>query len=442
MRRSSAGACAVLVAVLGVVMMFVTLSGWGGRWLGAAVMQREYLYVLLPFVLGSGAWQGRRESTSGVGELFESTVRPRWQRILPTAGAMAVGAGFGYVVMFAAAAAQVTMTATYATIAVVPVVAVGSLAMVAGVWLGLAVGVPMPSRFTAPLLIITALVVSLYSTATRNVKAILLTSVLSRADNDFSTVTPRVHLGQALWLLGVATGALILAGASGWRARAVAVVPMISGLVAGLTLLPGTMAAAAVPDPAATALVCTDDAPRVCVTKVHQPALQDLRDPAREALRLLAAKLPNAPTAVHEATSSWTDGNPRVVPTRVVWTQLTLNGRARSTDSGEHLLIQLLQGAGTQPCENVYQEANADAVNRQNAAREIVAAWLLGRAPAPDGLVRWLPAYRALVESGHRALVALPAAEQRSRVAAVRRSALACDGKDLLDLLAPAVGPK
>src|SRR5690606_7695680 len=66
-------------------------------------------------------------------------------------------------------------------------------------------------------------------------------------------------------------------------------------------LLPAQARDAVVLDPSATAAVCTDDAPRVCVTAVQRPALADLRDPARDALRILASKLPQAPTSVSEA---------------------------------------------------------------------------------------------------------------------------------------------
>ena len=73
------------------------------------------------------------------------------------------------------------------------------------------------------------------------------------------------------------------------------------GAAVAVPLLPtgGYLAAAAV-DPEAVELVCDNDGPQVCVTRVHAGLLPDLVAPARQALTMMAAKLPNAPTRAVE----------------------------------------------------------------------------------------------------------------------------------------------
>ena len=69
----------------------------------------------------------------------------------------------------------------------------------------------------------------------------------------------------------------------------------------------------------------------------------------------------------------------------------------------------------------------------------VAAAWLLGRPPpVPEPSDERAQAVSALAVRTLSTLRSLPAAEQRARVAALRLAELACDGRDLLDIL---VGP-
>ena len=81
-----------------------------------------------------------------------STPRPRGHRTVPTLAAMAVAVVCGYLAMGAAGGLWIIGTAEYLPVQVFVVTAVGVLALIAAVWLGLAVGRLLPSPATAPAL--------------------------------------------------------------------------------------------------------------------------------------------------------------------------------------------------------------------------------------------------------------------------------------------------
>ncbi|MDI5943999.1 hypothetical protein QLR68_38895, partial [Micromonospora sp. DH15] len=123
--------------------------------------------------------------------------------------------------------------------------------------------------------------------------------------NDFKTIPSSVSLLQALWLAALAATGLLLLGAVGRRAVALAVLPAVVGAAVAVPLLPtGGYSGSAVLDPAAVELVCDDDGPQVCVTRAHAALLPRVVGPARETLALIDAKLPGtAPPAWRRARS-------------------------------------------------------------------------------------------------------------------------------------------
>ena len=429
LRRSSAIWTTLTLIVLGAAMLYATTRGWGSRWTQLATWQREYLFVLCPVALGAGAWQARRESRSKTGELFATTARPRWSRVVPTAAAMAIAVAAGYLGMFLAGAVQVAPTAPYFPPGTVPIVAVGMLALVGMVWLGLAIGSLLPSAFTPPAVVVAGLLAMLglpiavdqLSKGDGLPTALFLSPVLFRPDDDFVTFAGRLHAAQAGWLAAVALAGLVLFAAARWQTRAAAVVALVLG--AGLTLvaLPPTEAETTVPDLAARRLVCTDDAPRVCVATVHADALDDLREPGREALAILAAKLPQPPTSVAESPTSWLDENSRPQPAQTLLVNLDVEANGHSATTGDDLLWELLDGAGTRRCANT--------ANDYLVPRLVVAGWLLDKKPAPG------PWDSGETGKAWDAFRRLPPAEQRDRVAALRAASLRCERTDLMTLL-------
>jgi len=435
LRRSSALWTAIALVVLGAAMLYPVVDAWGGRWMPLALWQREYLFVLWPMALGAGAWQARRESRAKVGELFGATPRPRWQRVAPTAGAMAVAMVAGYLGMFAAGAVSVVPSAGYFPLGLLPVVAVGALSVVAAVVLGLAIGRMAPSAFTPPALAVGGLVLLItlplaFDSAGDDVPgALLLSPVLYRPDDDFVTVAASAHLAQVLWLVALLAAGFLFYAAVQWRTRALAAVPAVLGAVVALAVAPGAEADVTVPDLAARKQVCTSDAPKVCVAAVHASALEDLRGPGQKALTILAAKLPLAPTSVAESPTLWLYEDSRPQPAGTLLVDLEIDASGGAAEPQRDLLWQLLDGAGTRRCANT--------VNDYWPARLAAAAWLMGEPP---------PARMA--DSGGQArklwdaLGQLPADEQRARVAALRTAALACATTDLAGVLTRGSAPR
>ncbi|MBQ1016085.1 ABC transporter permease, partial [Micromonospora sp. M51] len=136
----------------GAALLLSSTQFFAGRWMQLAVLARSTLIMLLPLALAGGAWLGRRDARCRVNELFASTVRPRWQRVVPTASALAVTVVAAYVVVFLVAAGWVVPTAGYFPSATIVVAAVGVPALIAAGWLGMAAGRAVPRVITAPVL--------------------------------------------------------------------------------------------------------------------------------------------------------------------------------------------------------------------------------------------------------------------------------------------------
>ena len=152
LRRSPAVFIALLSTVIGTGLLVSYPSEFAGRWMQLAVAVRLDLLVLLPLALAGGAWLGRRDALHRVDELFASTVRPRWQRVLPTAGAFAVAVVTTYLLVFLIGAAWVAPTSRYFPVVAIAVTAVGALSLIAAGWLGMAAGRAVPRLVTAPAL--------------------------------------------------------------------------------------------------------------------------------------------------------------------------------------------------------------------------------------------------------------------------------------------------
>jgi hypothetical protein len=433
LRRSAALWTAPVVALLGAATLYALPARWGGRWTQLAMWQRQYLLLLVPLVLGAGAWQARRNRKARMRELPATTPRPAWQRATVEAGAMAVAAVLAYAGMFAAGAGQVAPTATYFSTAWIPVVAVGALALVAAVLLGLAAGRLLPGKLTPPLVAVAGLLAILLPgvlAGNGGASFDLLQPIVSTANqSDFVTFTTRLHLLQALWFAGLAATGLLAFAASRPVARLLAILPAALAVAVVAPMLPNRPEAALVADRGSYTLVCTPDRPTVCVTRLHANALADLRGPGRRALSLLA-KLPDAPTRVVEAHTEWfSPGRERQAPDTVLVGLLI--GRTGRVDDPADLLRQALDGAGTRECPTDFSDIGR--LTRDRAARLVASAWLQDQPPR-EGEEHVL----AEATKAYDTLRGLPAAEQRNRVAALREAALACDGRDLLEvLLAP-----
>jgi hypothetical protein len=413
LRRSAAAWAALVIAAVGVFVLFASNPPFGA-WMELVIFQRDIMQLTWPLALAAGAWQGIRERRSKVDELLATTPRPRWRRVLPIAGAMAIAIVVAYLVMLGGAAFHLRHALAYFP--------------TGAVWLGLAIGSLVPSPLTAPLLAVAgffglALSPMLLSQDSHEDPGtvLLMPYLQGPRDGNFalSMLSARANLTQALWLAALAATGLALFGTSKAVPRMAALLPAALGAAIVVPMLPDTLTTAWIPDNRATEVVCTRDQPVVCVPRLHSYALNDVREPARQALSALAAKLPPAPTRIEFGDPTKTrHAGPRPPGTLFVEIDDVTNY------SDETLLWRILNGAGVPPCPELAGKREADA--SYAAARVVVAAWLLDRDPPPtDDAAR-----QALV-----ALHAFPADEQRARVMAFRDAERACAAGDRLSML-------
>ncbi|MFI5494918.1 hypothetical protein [Actinoplanes sp. NPDC051859] len=303
-RRSTAPVVLLLLLAACLIAMFADSPFWSGGWLMLASGQRLLLVLLWPIALALGAWQMRWEQRAQVDELFATTGRPRWHRIVVTAAVLGVAAFTSYLLAFAAGAAWIAGGATYFPAAVPAVVAIGGLSLVAAVWLGMGVGYLVPHLVTAPALAVVGFAVQvLLGVIFKNARwlADLLSPMMSAPWDPYYTLPASFTVGQTLWLVGLALTGLLLVAPASKRFRPAAIVPVLLGAGLAVALSPRVDTANAqwVRDLAGAELVCAEGTPRVCVTRVNAKVLPAATPLAREVLAKLA-DLPDAPTSAVE----------------------------------------------------------------------------------------------------------------------------------------------
>ena len=419
LRRSAAAGAALVLLVIGTALLFFAEGVFfTDGWMQLAMTQRWYLALLWPLALTAGAWQARREHRSNVAELFASTPRPRMVRIVPTLGAMALAVVTGYLAMGVAGGVWIAGTARYLPAASFAVTAVGALALIAAVWLGLAVGRLLPSPVTAPVLGVAGLALLLaipWMTRPRGWLAMVFSPMdQMNMPDSYTTVPGRVSLAQACWMAALAITAVLLLGSGGRRLRVAALVPLVLGAALAITVMPqqNRFVTDAV-DPVARELVCTPDLPRVCVSRVHSGLLAEVAPAARAGLKALA-KLPDAPVEVHEDTTTYPrDGVPVWRPDVVL---LSVKAGSNGHFDDRQTVAEVVGNAfdGPPDCEK-----GPDFADTQAAA-----SWLTGQKPLAgpyddedriaDAVQRW------------EALKRLPDSAAEARVVALRRAATTC----------------
>ncbi|WFE26690.1 hypothetical protein O7623_25930 [Solwaraspora sp. WMMD791] len=401
---------------------------WDGAWMATVLAHHAGLDLLWPLALAAGAWQGRRDRAAGIVDLLAGTARPGWSRVAPQATVVAGCLAGGYVGGLLDGLGRALLAATYHPPGWYGPLLLGALSIAAAGLLGLGVGRLLPSRLTAPLLALAglaAIVVVAIGWADSYRPVLLLGPAYLGDADQYSMIDGRVVAGKLVWFTAIAGTGFALYAAGTRRSRLLATIPTAVGLVAALALFPPTGPAVR-PDPEATALVCTDEAPRVCVTRLHEPALAQIVDPARRALALLS-RLPDAPTQVVEEPSRH---GTRVEQRRdSVHLELVIHGDGTVISGQESIEASILDGAGTWACG----AAAADVAGWEpiQAARAAASLWLQGRDARPDEF--WPPVQQMVADALAR-LRALPPDEQVARVAALRAAALDCR-PDLYDVL-------
>ncbi|WP_328341964.1 hypothetical protein [Micromonospora sp. NBC_00421] len=426
LRRSAALGAALITVVVGVGALYAATGRWSSGWMALALAVREYLLLLWPLALAAGAWQGRREHRARVGELFATTARPRAARMLPVLGAMALTLAVAYLLVTAAGVAWIITTASYVPLLnFVVVTGVGALSLIAAAWLGLGLGRLLPALVTAPALGVGGVLLVFFATIgpSDRVAAVISPAHGSGPFHDYQTIDNRVSGALAISMIALAVTGLLLFVAGGWRARLTAVLPVLLGFVVALVVVPRDRDVLNWPvDPVARELVCTDDTPRVCVSRVHANVLDTVTPLAREGLTALA-KLPDAPTAVHEDTRTIGFDEAWPVPEDgVVTIEVRLDRRGRLAHPAA-VVPEIVRRLG------VPYDGKCD--KGDEVVERAAAYWLLDREPQSDvevvpGMVEEEPGINPAAVTLWRGLRDLPESEALARVTAVRDALAAC----------------
>ncbi|MFD7055920.1 hypothetical protein ACFWBS_43210 [Streptomyces mirabilis] len=417
-------------------------TAWTAQWTSMALWIRSLLFYLWPLAVGLGALQGLRDHRSKMSELLTTTSRPARHRAAMLAGTTAITLASAFALLVLVGGVQVVANTEYMHLGWLPISLVGAFSLVAGAVLGMGAGRALPSVLTPPALAMGAFVfttlmyMSLGRTETTTAAGVPVTepnriSLLSptvveeEVREAFVTLSASVHVGQTIWLLGMAATGFALLVAATPRARLIALTPVLAGAVIALLVLPSDPRRMYVVDKAAAELVC--DGP-VCVTKTQQARLADLAGPGKEALRLLHGALGSqAPDSVRENTAALPEGStPR-------WSRSTVlfdfDDDIVATAKGQQLTWALIAKGMVPGCTPVGWSGFGD----DEFAQAVALGWVLGDLkPFPGTLSRREVDTKA--RPVWKELKALPRAEQLSRINAMRAAALSCKG-DPFDVL-------
>ncbi|WP_049650860.1 hypothetical protein [Kitasatospora sp. MY 5-36] len=420
-------------------------AGWTAQWTTMAFWTRSLLAFWWPFVIGVGAVYGLREPRSRMTELLTTTPRPAWRRAALPAGAigLALAAGFGLLVLVGGVQVASGPT-TYTPLGWLPISLVAALALVAGAVFGMGVARALPSVLTPPALVVIVFVGTGLFLRMNNEGAVptgrvanrfaLLSPATPEPRQMLLTLSGSVHLGQALWLLGLlATGVALLAAATR-RARLLAVTPALAGLALALLVLPSAARDVYVVDKAAAALVC--DGP-VCVTQASRSHLAELTQRSKDALRVLHEVLGDrAPTSVREDTALHELAEARELSADVLL--VDFSERLLADATGEQLTRALIAKGLAPSCypDNDKEGGGHVAI----PAQSIAVSWALHdpqlQPLAPKGTTAYEVETWAAADTAWQKLTALPPAEQRSRIVALHAASLSCARQDQIPVLA------
>ncbi|MFB7473546.1 hypothetical protein [Kitasatospora sp. NPDC056184] len=415
---------------------------WTAQWTSMALWTRHLLVVLWPLALGLGALQGLRDRRSGTAELLATTPRPARHRAVALAGptALALAGAFALLVLLGAARLLAGGAASTGA-GWLPISLVGALALGAGAVLGMGVARTLPSVLTPPALAVAGFVLTNVLRQTTDAavptsavpnRLSLLSPTVADVRQTVLTLAAPVHLGQTLWLLGLAATGLALLAAATPRARLLALTPLLAGAALALPVLPADPRDTYVLDRAATAPVC--DGP-VCVTAAHRARLDELAGRGRDALGLLRGALGDqAPAAVRESTAPRAIGG---TPERPREALLVDFDDAVIGAAGGEALTRALVGQGIVPLCHP-RSARESGTLPEVVAQSIAAAWVLGDLLPLDGTMFSAQDQTELAAPAWQAFGALAPAEQRRRMAALHTAAVSCTG-DPLDVLAGGV---
>ncbi|MFH0176540.1 hypothetical protein [Streptomyces cacaoi] len=411
-------------------------TAWTAQWTSMALWTRALLFYLWPLAVGLGALQGLRDHRSKMSELLTSTPRPAWHRAATGAGTTAITLASAFALLVLVGGVQVLANTEYMHLGWLPISLVGALSLVAGAVLGMGAGRALPSALTPPALAMGAFVFTALMnmsagrtetttgtgiTSTEPNRISLLSPAVDEVRDALVTLSASVHVGQTIWLLGMAATGFALLVAATLRARLIALTPVLAGAALALLVLPSDPGRMYVVDEAAAELVC--DGP-VCVTKTQQARLADLAGPGKEALRLLHGALGSqAPVSVRENTAVLPDGS------TPQWSRKTVlfdfDDDIIAAAKGEELTWALIAKGMVPGCTPV----GWSGFGGDEFAQTVAVGWVLGDLrPLPGTPASMRREADAETRPVWKELKALPRAEQLSRINAMRAAGISCKG--------------
>ncbi|GAA2250901.1 hypothetical protein GCM10010232_43540 [Streptomyces amakusaensis] len=446
LRRSVAPWAGAVVLVAALAFLHLVPGPWGkggalwtGQWTSMALWTRHLLVFLWPLAVGLGALQGLRDRRSRMAELLTSTPRPERHRAAALAGTTALTLFSAFALLVLLGAVRVLAgDASYTHPGWLPISLVGALALGAGAVLGMGVARALPSVLTPPALAVAALLLtsSLRQTQTSqdavpvsvavSNRFSLLSPTVSEVRETLLTLSVPVHLGQTVWLLGMAATGLALLAAAGPRARLLALTPLLAGGALAMLLLPADPRDTYVLDRAAAERVCEGP---VCVTALRRERLDELTGPGEEALRVLRDALGDrAPVSVRETTALRALS---ATPERSRDSVLVDFDDRVIGDAGGERLTRALVAQGMVPVCHPRSDTESG-TQEDAAAQSIAAAWALGEEPVPlEGTMHSARHQADLAGPVWKRFNALPASEQRKRIGAAHAAAVSCSADAL-----------
>ncbi|MFJ4192212.1 hypothetical protein [Kitasatospora sp. NPDC089509] len=418
-------------------------AGWTAQWTSMAMWTRSFLVFWWPLAVGFGAVYGLRDSRSRMGELLSSTPRPAWRRAAAPGGALALALAAGFGVLVLVGGVQVALgPTTYLPLGWLPISLVAALGLVAGGVFGMGVARALPSVLTPPALAMGFLLLSMVLTPNSDGSHPAGRSANQLTQLSLATAWPRellltlswaVHLGQALWLLGLLGTGFALLSAVTRRGRALAVLPVVVGLALALLILPGAPRDSYVVDRAAAAPVCAGP---VCVTRVNSDRLPEVALRSKEALKALHEVLGDAaPSAVREDTELRDIGAERRLSADAVL--VDFDERLFRDATGEALTRALI-AQGLAP--NCRPSNDREGGGRPDIpVQSIAVSWALHDARLQPLADKGGDAYSLRIwadaDAAWEQLTSAPPAEQRARIAALRATMLSCSASHGLSIV-------
>jgi hypothetical protein len=269
LKRGPGALLALAIAVAASVVLFTNVYDWVGRWNALANELRIYANLLMPFAIAAGAWSGGRERRRRIHELVVSTARPAWHRVTIPVASLALAALIGLAIALAIPGVFLTRLDAYVGGGWPWTVAIAGLGLIAGAAMGYALGQSMRQTVVAIAAGIGAYTLAV-GAASSSAGDLRYLSPSAWSNNELDRFAARGYAGQALWLIGLTLGLLLVAGN---RRRWLAVLPPMIGLGLAAALLASVSGPLWQPDRTARQLVCAGQVPRVCLMRNHAWAL-------------------------------------------------------------------------------------------------------------------------------------------------------------------------